>query len=679
MSRSHCVKLVVSLVLLPLFAAPPASAAQHGRVPDQVEVATVMKEVFPALVRIFVVSTRYQQGREIKLGAAGSGTIITPDGYVVTNHHVAGKAVRIWVTLSNHQRVDAELVGTDPMTDIAVIKLLPESMRHPVKRFPFSRWGDSSKLKVGQKVFAMGSPGALSQSVTYGIISNPKVVMPGRGMVLDGEPVGTLVRWIFHDAQIYHGNSGGPLVDIDGRIVGVNEIGVAALGGAIPAQTARKIAEEIIRHGFVDRSWSGIQVQKLLYTDKNDEGVLVSGVTPGSPAAIAGVVPGDKILAVQGQPIQVRFAEQMPEFHRAILEAPIGTTLKLRVLRDGGKIDLLLKTEARGKAMAPQKELAGWGITAMDVTRLLRLNLRLGEVQGVLVSSINPGGPAGLAKPRLQGYDVITRVGGQPVKNVMELAAVTRRITGSAKEAVPTVVAFWRDGQELLTSVDIGPKKDPEVIPGVRKSWFPAKVQVMTKTLAKTLGIKGVRGVRITRLYPQMRKAKFLVGDILTHMDGMRIDAWEPAHAQRFPSMVRRYKPGTEAVFTILRNGEKLKIAYSLLREPVPDRELDKCRNEFLEFEARDLSVMDRIERRYPQEQKGVMVTSVKSGSWAQLGGLRAGQLILSVNGQKVESAKDLARIMSKVEEDKPAAIIVFVKHGIRTSFVEIRPDWNRK
>ena len=242
------------------------------RIPSRVEVQTVMEKVFPALVRIYVVSTRHSSGRELKTTGSGSGTIITPDGYVVTNHHVAGNAVRIWCTLANKERVEAKLIGTDPLADIAVIKLLPETMRKPVKSFPHAEWGDSKSIQVGQKVFAMGSPGALSQCVTYGIVANPSAILPGRGMVLDGEPVGNLVRWIFHDAQIFHGNSGGPLVNPDGKIVGVNEIGVASLGGAIPAATARAVAEELIAKGAVDRSYTGVSVQKLLRNDPRDEG-----------------------------------------------------------------------------------------------------------------------------------------------------------------------------------------------------------------------------------------------------------------------------------------------------------------------------------------------------------------------------------------------------------------------
>jgi serine protease Do len=151
----------------------------------------------PTLVRIHVVSTEYREGREIKMQEVGSGAIISKDGYLVTNHHVAGHGARMVCTLWNREEVDAELVGTDPLTDISVLKLRPKKPRE----FAFAKFGDSSKSVVGDTVLAMGSPMALSQSVTLGILSNVEMIMPrffgpfGR-FRLDGEDVGTLVRWI---------------------------------------------------------------------------------------------------------------------------------------------------------------------------------------------------------------------------------------------------------------------------------------------------------------------------------------------------------------------------------------------------------------------------------------------------------------------------------------------------
>src|SRR2546422_4288820 len=235
----------------------------QGREPEiPANVRAVVEEAItrmrPALVRIHVVSTDYREGRELKMQAVGSGAIISKDGYLITNHHVAGHGARMVCTLWNREEIEAELVGTDPLTDISVLKLKPEKPRE----FIPANFGDSSKIAVGDSVLAMGSPMALSQSVTLGIISNVEMIMPrlfgtfGR-MRLDGEDVGALVRWIGHDASIYGGNSGGPLVSLHGEIIGVNEIRFG-LSGAIPGNLARSVAEELIAHGKIRRSWLGI-------------------------------------------------------------------------------------------------------------------------------------------------------------------------------------------------------------------------------------------------------------------------------------------------------------------------------------------------------------------------------------------------------------------------------------
>ncbi len=665
----------VLIVLLSFLLAACSQSKQNADY-KQVQVDTVMDEVYPALIRIFVVSSRYRNGRIVRNQGSGSGTIISPDGYVVTNHHVAGHGTRIWCTLANRERVDAKLVGTDPMTDIAVIKLIPETMRKPVEKFPYASWGDSDTLEVGDQVFAMGSPGSLAQSVTYGIVANPKTVMPNMGMQMDGEPVGLLVRWIFHDAQIFHGNSGGPLVNTRGEIVGVNEIAAAALGGAIPANIARKVADTLIAQGDIERSWTGIVIQTLLRSDEEDLGALVGGVLENSPADEAGLQPGDRIVAVNGEPVHVRFAEQMPDFYRLVVDTPVGTELKLRLMRDGKERTCTLKTAARGRVMGDQKEAASWGITAMDLTRLMRLNLRTDVTGGAVITSVNPGGPAGLAKPSLNRGDVVLAIGHEEINGIDELMRLSREITESKDKAVPTVVRFWRNGDEMLTSVEIGPTPDPSVPPTVRKAWFPANVQVLTRDLSETLGLDNAKGVRITRLFPQMEGSDFKCGDIITHMDAMPIDAWEPVHEQRFPTMIRRYRPESEVIFSVLRDKEPIKITYTLPGEPRPSIEMKIYRNELLEFAARDLTVMDLIGQRMPVDQKGAIVTEVKPGSWAGLAGLNANDIILSLNGTPTPDLDTFETVMTGLETQKPKALIFFVQRPSNSAYIEIIPEW---
>ncbi|MBC8096068.1 MAG: trypsin-like peptidase domain-containing protein, partial [Akkermansiaceae bacterium] len=294
------------ILLLTLALFPPASLNQAGaRTVSSAEHALMDKaiaKVGPALVRIRVVSTAYGEGREIKQQGVGSGAIISKDGYIITNHHVAGHAKRMFCTLWNREEVEADLIGTDPLTDISIIKLRPAKARD----FVFVAFGDSAAMRVGDSVLAMGSPMALSQSVTLGIISNTEMVMPrfwgSRGQLqLDGENVGALVRWFAHDAAIYGGNSGGPLVNLKGEIIGINEISFG-LSGAIPGNLAQRVARELIAKGKIQRSWIGVDVQPLFKRSNDERGVLVSGVLEDSPASAAGLQAGDLLLRINGEP-----------------------------------------------------------------------------------------------------------------------------------------------------------------------------------------------------------------------------------------------------------------------------------------------------------------------------------------------------------------------------------------
>src|SRR5256885_5890788 len=262
-SRRFITPVRLGLAGLLLALSLPLSRAEEVPANVRAIVDAAITRMRPSLVRIHVVSTEYREGREMKMQAVGSGAIISKDGYLITNHHVAGHGARMLCTLWNREEIEAELVGTDPLTDISILKLKPEKPRE----FTPAVFGNSAELKVGDTILAMGSPMALSQSVTLGIISNVEMIMPrlfgtfGR-MRLDGEDVGGLVRWIGHDASIYGGNSGGPLVNLRGEIVGINEIWFG-LSGAIPGNLARNIAEDIMAHGKIQRSWLGIDAQPL--------------------------------------------------------------------------------------------------------------------------------------------------------------------------------------------------------------------------------------------------------------------------------------------------------------------------------------------------------------------------------------------------------------------------------
>ena len=193
----------------------------------QPELTDTVNSVYPAIVRIEVVSEKGSGGRMMKSRSTGSGVIISKDGLVVTNHHVAGKATRITCRLYDGEELSADLLGADPMTDLAVIRLRTKERPSGSSSLSVASFGDSDEVKVGDACFAMGSPAGLSQSVTRGIIANVAMISPHSGSFrLDGENVGELVRWLGHDAVIFPGNSGGPLVNARGEIIGINEVGI---------------------------------------------------------------------------------------------------------------------------------------------------------------------------------------------------------------------------------------------------------------------------------------------------------------------------------------------------------------------------------------------------------------------------------------------------------------------
>ncbi len=666
--------------LLLLAETPASTAKENNAAPSRAEIDFAINKFKPALVRIRVVSTEYGDGREIKEQAVGSGAIITKDGYLITNHHVAGHATRMFCTLWNREEMEAELIGTDPMTDISILKLKPEKPRE----FESVTFGVSSKLHVGDPVLAMGCPMALSQSVTLGIISNTEMIMPrwgarGNQFRLDGEDVGSLVKWIAHDAAIYGGNSGGPLVNLKGEIVGINEISYG-LSGAIPANVARSVAEHLMKEGRIRRAYLGIDVQALFKhgQSKEQHGLIISGVMGDSPADKAGIKAGDLLLRLAGKAVDVHFDEQLPDFMWMMTGLPIGRETPVVVKRDGRELTLKVVPIERTELFPKQTEIKEWGFTARNLSPLLAREMKRASQDGVLVSTVRPGGPAGEAKPTIEPRDVLVEVAGTPVKDLKALEELTKKLIEGRKDPVPVVAVYERKAARFMTVVKVGMKDDKDPSLEVTKAWLPVETHVISREIAKQLGEPDLRGFYITRVYPDSTadKAGLKPGDFILAVDGEKLTATGAEHEDELSNMIHQYDVGKTVELSVQRNKENLKTAVELARSPHQQREMKKYTNPEFEFTARDVSFFDSADEQWDKEQHGALVEEVKPGSWAELGSLSNGDLILEVDGNPVNNVESLHKIMDQLVSSRKSTILIKVLRGIHTSYLQLEPNW---
>jgi serine protease Do len=367
---------------------------------------------------------RSMRPRDQREDSLGSGVIVSPDGYILTNNHVVEGATDVRVTLSDKRQLKAKVIGADPKTDIAVLKVEGSG-------FPAITIGDSSKVQVGDYALAVGDPFGVGQTVTMGIIS---ALNRGNLGIEDYED------FIQTDAPINPGNSGGALVNDRGELVGINTAilshgsgGNEGIGFAIPINMARNVMSQILDHGKVNRAYLGIMVQDITpgiskaMNLKDMKGVLVGDVTPSGPASRSGVQRGDVILEVNGKPM-----EDSRELRNFISMMNPDSTVKLKILRNGNPTDVSVKLgdlpsdkeQAKTEEGPSDKALDGVTVENLDAQSARQLGLPAAAT-GVVVTDINP--TSSLASAGMRRGDVIQEVNHQPVRNVTQFEEAMRK------------------------------------------------------------------------------------------------------------------------------------------------------------------------------------------------------------------------------------------------------------
>ncbi len=683
--------------LLALAAAPPpppaspagAAPSEGGSLRDggmRELVRAARDRVFPSLVHIEVVTVEYEGGEEVKRRVAGSGTIISKEGHVLTNQHVTQHGRQFRCTLSDRREASAELVGEDPLTDLAVLKLDLKSLAGG-GGLPVARFGDSGRLEVGDYVMAMGSPFSLSRSVTLGIVSNAERVFNqsflGRSsdeMELEpGQRTGLFTLWIQHDALINPGNSGGPLVDLAGEVVGINEIGGSSIGFAIPSRLAKEVALALIAHGEVTRSSIGVSFRPLEDTDLT-RGVLVDSVVAGGPAARAGLATGDVVLAIDGQPSNARFYEDLPPIMSRIAAAPVGARLRLAVSRGGREKareeTIEVVTERMERDRGDERAFRAWGLTAEELTPKRRRDLAVDAPAGILITGVQGGGPAELAQPPLAAGDVLTAIAGKPLASLADLAA---RYAEAATARDGLLVDFDRRGKRYVTLLSRRSGDDEPPPRELAKAWIGIATQPVTELLAGRLSTGGARGFRITRVYPHTAAAAsgLAVGDLVVALDGEPLAPRGMEDAGLLEARVRRLEVDGAATLSLLRDGKPRQETVHLEPMRTTPEEAARETSDPLGLTVRELTFFDRDEHRWSDETGGVLADRVEPAGQAAAGGIRPADLVERIDRYPVRDLAAYKEALAALAAARPKRVMLVVRRGGQSHLRYLEPDWD--
>jgi len=416
---------------------PKPSAAPN----DTFRIITEAKaKVFPAVVFIKPIVEKYEGGEKKAEEVTGSGVLISADGEVVTNFHVVEKAVSIRCLLSDKRHLDAEIVGSDKETDLALLRLKRENEN---ETFPYAVFGDSSKLTEGDFVMAMGAPWGLNRSVSMGIVSCPRRYVPDTS---------EYSLYIQTDASLNPGNSGGPLVNTEGEVVGINSMASLIggdLGFAIPSSTVKNIADQLRKNGKVPRSWSGISLQPLEDFDQNmyfggDKGVIIAGTDPDSPGLRAGLKNGDRITSIAGAAVTAATDVDLPAVRALLASLPADQPATVEIDRAGQAVTVTLTPRIKGKVEGEELDCPRWSMTVKTINQFANPDLYFIRQEGVFIFGLKYPGNA--VNSGLQQNDIIVSLDSVEIKTLDDVKKAYDAAVNATPKRTRAVIEILRGG-----------------------------------------------------------------------------------------------------------------------------------------------------------------------------------------------------------------------------------------
>lgn len=406
-------------------------------------------KVFPAVVFIRVLSESYEGGEKATRSSAGSGVMISDKGEVLTNWHVVDKAVEVRCLLMNGQAFDAKVLGSDKDVDLALIQL---KRTEKEAALPHAVIGDSAVLKEGDFVMAMGAPWGLSRSVSIGIVSCSRRFLEGAS---------EYSLWLQTDASISPGNSGGPLVNTAGEVIGLNARG-SMMGGdmgfAIPAETIKLIVPQLRQFGRVNWSWTGLRLQPLKDFNRNiyfegTDGVIVADTDPESPARRAGIQPRDRILRIAGASVSAISEEDLPAIRRRLGLLEKGKPADIELLREGKQLTVQLTPREKGKVEGEELACPRWDFTVKTINQFDTPDLFFHRTQGVFIYGIKHPGNASVSG--LQQQDIIVKIEGKDVLTLKDVKSLHSATVANIGQKPRLLITILRNGLMKQVALDI--------------------------------------------------------------------------------------------------------------------------------------------------------------------------------------------------------------------------------